>query len=479
MTVQVLVQAREALIARTFEALAGARRAIVHFYNSTSTAQRRVVFCTDPAGVTRIAVDAASLVRDHAARFPDTEWVFEYSPESFTGTELEVALAVCDAVGDVLAPTADHKMILNLPATVEHSMPNVYADQIEWMHRHLKYRDALVLSVHPHNDRGCGVAAAELALLAGADRVEGCLFGNGERTGNVCLVTLALNLYSQGIDPGIDFSDINASIRVAEACNQLPVYPRHPYAGELVFTAFSGSHQDAIKKGLAARVAQADPVWDVPYLPIDPADLGRTYDAVIRVNSQSGKGGVAYLLERDHGLVLPRLLQIEFSQVVQEVADATAKELLSPALKQLFDNTYLSEAGPLHYVGHHLAPAGGAGQGDRISAEVWHEGERHLLSAEGNGPVDAMMRALQEALGVDAHVQSYAEHSLHSGEDARAVAYVQLRLGWDQSAFGVGIDGSIVTAALKAILSALNRGVALGKLKLTRPAAPTKLSALR
>ena len=478
-TLQVLVQAREELISKTFEALEGAKRAIVHVYNSTSTAQRRVVFCLDRDGVKKIAVDGATMVRDYAAKYPGTEWIFEYSPESFTGTELDYALEVCDAVGDVFAPTPAHKMIVNLPATVEHSTPNVYADMIEWMHRHLKYRDSIVLSVHPHNDRGCGVAAAELAVMAGADRVEGCLFGNGERTGNVCLVTLAMNLYSQGVDPGIDFSDINETIRITEHCNQLPVHPRHPYGGELVFTAFSGSHQDAIKKGLTARKAEGDGIWDVPYLPIDPADVGRTYDAVIRVNSQSGKGGVAYLLERDHGLTLPRLLQVEFSQVVQKVADATAKEQSSIAIKQLFDQTYLDGNGALAYVDHALSQVRGAQSGEQISASVKVGGRPLSIAAQGNGPVDAMMHALQDAFGIDAHVQSYAEHSLNSGEDSRAVAYVQLRFGWDQSAYGVGVDENIVTAALKAIVSAVNRGATLGMVTLNPPAEPQKVANLR
>ncbi|HMN81104.1 MAG TPA: 2-isopropylmalate synthase [Burkholderiaceae bacterium] len=471
-TVQVLVQSREELIERTFEALVGVKRAIVHLYNSTSTAQRRVVFNLDREGVRNIAVQGAQWVRQHAAKHPGTDWVFEYSPESFTGTELDYAKEVCDAVGDVWKPIPSRKMIVNLPATVEHSTPNIYADMIEWMHRNLKYRDSIVLSVHPHNDRGCGVAAAELAVMAGAERVEGCLFGNGERTGNVCLVTLALNLYSQGVDPGVDFSDINESIRVVEHCNQLPVHPRHPYGGELVFTAFSGSHQDAIKKGLAARQAEGGGIWDVPYLPIDPADLGRTYDAIIRVNSQSGKGGVAYLLERDHGLSLPRLLQIEFSPVVQEVADRTGKELSSIAIRKLFDETYLGGQGPLVYEDHELTHVRGHSDAEHIVASVTVDGQPVSLSGAGNGPVEALMRALQGTLGIDAKLMSYTEHALSTGEDSQAVAYVQLRFGWDQSAFGVGVHPNIVTAALKAILSAVNRGVAMGYLSLSAPDAP-------
>jgi len=470
--VQVLVQSREELIERTFEALAGVKRAIVHLYNSTSTAQRRVVFDLDREGVKNIAVQGAQWVRQHAAKHPGTDWVFEYSPESFTGTELDYAKEVCDAVGDVWKPTPARKMIVNLPATVEHSTPNIYADMIEWMHRNLKYRDSMVLSVHPHNDRGCAVAAAELAVMAGAERVEGCLFGNGERTGNVCLVTLALNLYSQGVDPGVDFADINESIRVVEHCNQLPVHPRHPYGGELVFTAFSGSHQDAIKKGLAARQAEGGGIWDVPYLPIDPADLGRTYDAIIRVNSQSGKGGVAYLLERDHGLSLPRLLQIEFSPVVQEVTDRTGKELSSIAIRKLFDETYLSGQGPLVYEDHELTHVRGHSDAEHIVASVLIDGQPVSLSGAGNGPVEALMRALQGTLGIDAKLMSYTEHALSTGEDSQAVAYVQLRFGWDQSAFGVGVHPNIVTAALKAILSAVNRGVAMGYLSLSAPDTP-------
>ena len=470
--VQVLVQSREELIERTFEALAGVKRAIVHLYNSTSTAQRRVVFDLDREGVKNIAVQGAQWVRQHAAKHPGTDWVFEYSPESFTGTELDYAKDVCDAVGDVWKPTPARKMIVNLPATVEHSTPNIYADMIEWMHRNLKYRDSMVLSVHPHNDRGCAVAAAELAVMAGAERVEGCLFGNGERTGNVCLVTLALNLYSQGVDPGVDFADINESIRVVEHCNQLPVHPRHPYGGELVFTAFSGSHQDAIKKGLAARQSEGGGIWDVPYLPIDPADLGRTYDAIIRVNSQSGKGGVAYLLERDHGLSLPRLLQIEFSPVVQEVTDRTGKELSSIAIRKLFDETYLSGQGPLVYEDHELTHVRGHSDAEHIVASVLIDGQPVSLSGAGNGPVEALMRALQGTLGIDAKLMSYTEHALSTGEDSQAVAYVQLRFGWDQSAFGVGVHPNIVTAALKAILSAVNRGVAMGYLSLSAPDTP-------
>ena len=465
-TVQVLTQSREPLIRRTFEALAGVRRAIVHLYNSTSTAQRRIVFGLDRAGIVDIAVTGAKLIREHAAARPGTDWVFQYSPESFTGTELDFARDICDAVTDVWRPTPERKVILNLPATVEMTTPNVYADQIEWMHRHLARRDSVILSVHPHNDRGCGVAAAELAQLAGAERVEGCLFGNGERTGNVCLVTLGLNLHTQGIDPGIDLSDINRVIRIVEECNQLPVHPRHPYGGELVFTAFSGSHQDAIKKGLAAReieLARGNEVWDVPYLPIDPSDVGRTYEAVIRVNSQSGKGGIAYLLERDHGLTLPRLLQIEFSQVIQKITDATGKELTSKGIRAAFDREYLDARQPIAYVDHRAqhAPQGTI---EHLTTRLVVDGAESVLTGSGNGPVDAFVRALRDGAGLDIHVQNYHEHGVGAGEDANAVAYVQLRVGTDRTVYGVGLDPNIVTATLKAVVSAVDRGAAQGLL---------------
>jgi 2-isopropylmalate synthase len=393
--------------------------------------------------------------------------VFQYSPESFTATELDFAVDVCDAVGDVWQPTPAHRMIVNVPATVEMATPNVYADQVEWMSRHLARRDAIVLSVHPHNDRGCGVAAAELALMAGAQRVEGCLFGNGERTGNVCLVTLGLNLYTQGIDPGIDFSDINEIIRTVEHCNQLPVHPRHPYGGDLVFTAFSGSHQDAIKKGLAARVAEmarGNLVWDVPYLPIDPADVGRTYDAVIRVNSQSGKGGIAYLLERDYGLALPRLLQIEFSQVIQRIADATGKELAPADIRAAFDREYIAATLPLAYTGHRAQHNVTDGTIEQLAAHLSLDGVEWVLTGSGNGPVDAFVHALRGEGGLDIHVQTYHEHAVGAGEDATAVAYVQLRIGTEQTVYGVGLDPNIVTATLRAVVSAVNRGIAQGML---------------
>ncbi len=468
-TVQVLTQSREPLIRRTFEALDGAKRAIVHLYNSTSTTQRRVVFGLDRAGIVDIAVTGARLIRDLAAERTGTEWVFQYSPESFTGTELDFAKAICDAVTEVWQPTPLRKTIINLPATVEMSTPNVYADQIEWMHRNLARRDAIVLSVHPHNDRGCGVAAAELAQLAGAERVEGCLFGNGERTGNVCLVTLGLNLFTQGVDPGIDFSDVGRILRVVEECNQLPVHPRHPYGGELVFTAFSGSHQDAIKKGLAARaidVARGNEAWDVPYLPIDPADVGRTYEAVIRVNSQSGKGGIAYLLERDYGLALPRLLQVEFSQVIQKITDATGKELSAAEIRAAFDREYLDARSPVAYVDHRARHAADSGRVEHLTARLEVRGRATEATGQGNGPVDAYVHALREHLGVDVHVQNYHEHAIGAGEDATAVAYVQLRAGAGRAVYGVGEDPNIVTATLKAVTSAVNRAIAQGAVAL-------------
>jgi 2-isopropylmalate synthase len=471
-TVQVLTQAREQIIRRTFDAMAGAKRAIVHLYNSTSTAQRRLVFNLDRAGVRDIAVTGAKIIRECAAARPATDWIFEYSPESFTATELDFSVEMCDAVSAVWQPTPDHKMIVNLPATVEMAPPNIYADQIEWMSRHLARRDAIVLSVHPHNDRGCGVAATELAIMGGAERVEGCLFGNGERTGNVCLVTLGLNLFTQGVDPGIDFSDINDVIRTVEHCNQLPVAPRHPYGGDLVFTAFSGSHQDAIKKGLAARateLARGNPVWDVPYLPIDPADVGRTYDAVIRVNSQSGKGGIAYLLERDYGLAMPRLLQIEFSQVIQRITDATGKELVPADIHAAFEREYIVATMPVAYAGHRAQHNVADGTIEQLSAHLLIDGAETVLTGAGNGPVDAFVHALRKDGGFDIHVQNYHEHGVGAGEDATAVAYVQLRVGADQTVYGVGLDPNIVTATLRAVVSAVNRGIAQGML--TQPAA--------
>jgi len=455
--VQVLTQAREPLIRRSFEALRGVKKAIVHLYNSTSPIQREVVFGLDRAGIVEIAVSGARLLREIAAEYPDTEWTFEYSPESFSATELEFALEVCEAVVEVWRPTPERRVILNLPATVEMATPNVHADQIEWFCRHLRRRDAVWISVHPHNDRGTAVAAAELALLAGADRVEGTLFGNGERTGNVDIVTLALNLFTQGVNPELDLSDINAVVRAAEYCNQLPVPPRHPYAGELVFTAFSGSHQDAIKKGLAANAGSE--IWDVPYLPIDPADVGRSYEAVIRVNSQSGKGGIAYLLEKDHGLRLPRRLQIEFSQRVQAIADATGKELTSTDLWAAFADEYLALAAPFQFIEQRSTPDGHPSGARKLTATIRDRGQERLISGQGNGPIDAFTDALNRHCGLAVRVVDYHEHAIGTGANANAVSYVEVRIDDGVALFGAGIDSDIVAASLKAVLSAVNRAL--------------------
>ncbi|GIM82821.1 2-isopropylmalate synthase [Salinispora arenicola] len=463
-TIQVLTQCREHLIDRTFAALRGTKRAIVHFYNSTSTLQRRVVFGLDRDGITDIATTGARLCQKYAEiHTPDTDIHYEYSPESYTGTELDYALEVCAKVIEVVDPTPDHRLIVNLPATVEMAMPNVYADSIEWMHRHLPRRDSLVLSLHPHNDRGTGVAAAELGLLAGADRIEGCLFGNGERTGNVDLVTLGLNLFSQGIDPMIDFSNIDEIKRTVEYCNQLPVHERHPYVGDLVYTAFSGSHQDAIKKGFDALSADAAtagvPVekhsWAVPYLPIDPKDLGRTYEAVIRVNSQSGKGGVAYVMQTEHQLDLPRRLQIEFSGVVQQVTDNDGGEVDPQTMWEIFAGQYLldHQTNPsVTLTDYTLATVDGKVE---FEAVVGYDGERHTVTAVGNGPVDAYVNALQ-SLGVNVRVLDYHEHALSSGGDAQAAAYVECEVD-GRTVWGAGVDANIVTATIRAVTSAVNR----------------------
>ena len=466
-TIQALTQARPELIARTYEALKGVRRAIVHVYNSTSVAQRRVVFRTDRAGIIEIALRGATAVRQHAELDRDTEWVYQYSPESFTGTELEFAVEICDAVNSVWEPTPQHRSILNLPATVEMATPNIYADQIEWFSRHVARRDSVILSIHPHNDRGTGVAAAELAMMAGAERVEGTLFGNGERTGNVDIVTLALNLYTQGVDPELDFSNINEAARCAEACNQLPIHPRHPYVGDLVFTAFSGSHQDAIKKGLAARAVVGE--WDVPYLPIDPSDLGRSYDSIIRVNSQSGKGGVAYLLERDYQLVMPRRLQIEFSQVVQAAADITGKELSSQELWELFSREYLAPRQPFLYRSHQLAASMDGADSERLSLQVERDGRLETWHGQGSGPIDAMVKAV----GLPFDVLSYEEHSRGEGSGAKAVSYIEITTRSRRTLFGAGMHSNIITASLLAILSAVNRAVAAGALPANPDAALT------
>ena len=453
-TIQVLTQAREPLIRRTFEALQGANRVIVHLYNATAPVMRKVVLGLDEDGIIELATSQARLFTEFAAQQPGTHWTFEYSPEMFSGTDLAFSKRVVDAVTEVWRPTAGHKCIINLPSTVEHSTPNVFADMIEWMHRNLARRDAIVLSVHPHNDRGTGTAAGEFAVMAGADRLEGCLFGNGERTGNLDLVNVALNLYSQGIAPGLDFSDIDEIRRTVEHCSQLPVHPRHPYAGDLVYTSFSGSHQDAIKKAFAAR--KEGEIWDMPYLPLDPKDLGRSYEAVIRVNSQSGKGGISYLLESEYGLELPRRLQIEFSQVVQTVMDATGKELTAQDLFELFEREYgiRSIASPRHQL---LEEAQGvAGKLVRLAADVEVSGRCLSIQGAGNGPIDAFVQALGAACGQPIRVLDYHEHAIGSGADARAVAYLELRIG-AQTLFGVGMDSNIVSASLKAIVSGLQR----------------------
>jgi 2-isopropylmalate synthase len=463
-TIQVLTQAREHLIERTYESIRGARRAIVHLYNSTSVLQRKVVFKTDEDGILDIALSGARLCRKFEEDLPDTEILYEYSPESYTGTELEFAVRICNEVVDVFEPTAERKAIINLPATVEMTTPNVYADSIEWMHRHLRQRENVILSLHPHNDRGTAVAAAELGYLAGADRIEGCLFGNGERTGNVCLVTLGMNLFGQGIDPQLDFRDIDEVRRTVEYCNQIPVHERHPYGGDLVFTAFSGSHQDAIKKGLDVLEAEAKAAsvplqrypWQVPYLPIDPKDVGRSYEAVIRVNSQSGKGGVAYVLKSEHQLDLPRRLQIEFSRVVQAHTDAEGGEISPTEIYAAFEQTYLS--GEPFALGRHRSDVDDDGH-DQINVDLVDstgaELRTHQLSGEGNGPIAAFVDALGQ-LDVHLRVLDYAEHALSAGGDANAAAYVECEIG-DDVVWGVGTDANIVRASLKAVLSAVNR----------------------
>jgi 2-isopropylmalate synthase len=462
-TIQVLVQSREPLIARTFEALQGAKRAIVHLYNSTSTVQRKVVFGLDMAGVKQIAIDGARSIQQHAKQYPDTEWIFEYTPESFTGTELDYAIEVCEAVMKEWHATPEHKVIINLPATVELSTPNIHADQIEYVSRKIKNRASMILSVHPHNDRGTAVAAAELAQMAGAERVEGTLFGNGERTGNVDLVTLAVNLYTQGVHPGLDFSQINDAIECAEFCNQLPVHPRHPYAGDLVFTAFSGSHQDAIKKGFAAQ----DPhgIWEVPYLPIDPKDLGRSYEPIIRVNSQSGKGGVSFLLERDYGIKLPRGLQIEFSRVIQQITDSTGREVTSSEIMRAFHSEYVDQTSPFVIHGY-KEDAGDSGE--RLTVRIGQGNNEHVLTAQGNGPIDAFIHAINKQFELDVRILDYEEHAVGGGADAAAVAFVEVRAGEAQPTFGVGIHPNIVRASLHAITSALNRAIRLHGLELSK-----------
>ncbi|TWP34029.1 2-isopropylmalate synthase [Leekyejoonella antrihumi] len=467
-SIQVLTQCRDALIERTYDSIRGAKQAIVHFYNSTSVLQRRVVFGMDQDGIVDIAVQAARLCRKLEETIPDTDVYYEYSPESYTGTELEFAARICNEVSEIIDPTPDHKMILNLPATVEMATPNVYADSIEWMSAHLDRRESVMLSLHPHNDRGTGVAAAELGYQAGADRIEGCLFGNGERTGNVCLVTLGMNLFGQGIDPQIDFRDIDHIRRTVEHCNQLPVGERHPYGGDLVFTAFSGSHQDAIKKGfddMAKKSTETGKdidqlVWGVPYLPIDPHDIGRSYEAVVRVNSQSGKGGVAYILKSEHQIDLPRRLQIEFSGVVQKRTDEFGGEVSPAALWQAFQDEYLPGTGEGETAWGRFAPithrieSSDDGR-DHIEATMTDHGREITVTGDGNGPINAFIDALAK-VGVDVRVLDYAEHAMSAGEDARAAAYLECAIG-DRVLWGVGVHSSIVKASLTAVLSAVNR----------------------
>ncbi|WP_449472180.1 2-isopropylmalate synthase [Sphingobium chungangianum] len=451
---QVLTQARDDLIATTFESLRGAKQAIVHVYNAVSPAWRNIVFQMDRPQIKDIAINAAKLLRDNAAKQPNTDWHFEYSPETFSTAELDFSLECCEAVMEILQPTADRPLILNLPATVEAATPNIYADQIEWICRNISKRDSVVISLHTHNDRGTGVAAAELGLMAGADRVEGCLFGNGERTGNCDLVTVALNMYTQGVNPGLDFSDIDEVIQTVEYCNQLPVHPRHPYAGELVFTAFSGSHQDAIKKGFAVQETRNDRIWDVPYLPIDPKDLGRDYEAVIRVNSQSGKGGVAWVLQQDKGLKLPKRMQADFSRVVQALADQTSRELNAADIWAAFEDHYrLSGDQPYTLIDYN--ETGHAG--DRIfTGKIAHKGGERSISGRGNGLISSVLAALRDDLGVDLDVADYSEHAIGAGTDVAAAAYVECRTPNGRTVFGIGTDTDIATASVQAVLSAAN-----------------------
>jgi 2-isopropylmalate synthase len=457
-TIQVLTQSRDELIERTFESVAGARRAIVHLYNSTSALQRRVVFGLDREGIVGIAVRGAELIKRLASDQRSTDFVFEYSPESFTGTELDFAKEISEAVIDVWAPTPDRKMILNLPATVEMSTPNIYADQIEWCHRNIKSRDGFILSVHPHNDRGSAVAATELALMAGAERVEGTLFGNGERTGNVDLITLALNLFSQGVEPELDISNIDELRRTVEACNQLPIHPRHPYAGDLVYTAFSGSHQDAIKKGIEALAASKNEVWEVPYLPIDPHDVGRTYEAIIRVNSQSGKGGVAYILKHDYHLDLPRRLQIEFMKVIQGITDTTGKEITPEEIWRAFEITYLGPKAALELIETDTSDHAGTGSdGTKLQAVIRAGGQQRTIVGTGNGPIAALTDALARECGIKLRVVDYVEHAVGAGSDASAVAYIEAAGENGAAVWGVGLHSNILTASLRAVVSAANR----------------------
>ena len=451
--IQVLTQARKELIIKTFDSLKGASKGIIHFYNSTSTLQRKVVFDQDKDGIKKIALDAAKLIKDLAIENSETEWTFEYSPESFTGTELEYAREVCDEVVDILSPASKNKIIINLPATVEMSTPNIYGDQIEWMNNNLKNRDNICISLHPHNDRGTAVAASEFGLMAGADRVEGTLFGNGERTGNVDIVTIALNMLTQGIEPKLDFSNINSVMREVEYCNQLPVHPRHPYAGDLVFTAFSGSHQDAIKKGFQAIKQSNDPKWEVPYLPIDPADLGRNYEAVVRINSQSGKGGVAFLLEKDHGVSLPRRLQISLSQEIQKIADESGKEITSNEVWNIFESNYLKPVNNFLYIKHTSSSK------DEIHSlqltMKMNDKEVHI-EGSGNGPIDSFINGISENMGITLKVADYQQSAISSGSDAKAAAYIELEKD-DKTFWGVGINPNTTRASFDAIIVGLSK----------------------
>ena len=451
--IQVLTQARNELIEKTFQSLEGAKNAIIHFYNSTSTLQRRVVFNQDKEGIKNIAMNAALKIKELAEKNPSTDWSFEYSPESFTGTEIDYAAEICDSVVKILKDSTNHKIIINLPATVEMSTPNIYGDQIEWMHCNLKERDNICLSLHPHNDRGTAVAAAEFGVMAGADRIEGTLFGNGERTGNVDIVTIALNMLTQGVDPKLDFSNINSVMREVEFCNQLPVHPRHPYAGDLVFTAFSGSHQDAIKKGFQAMKTSNDPKWAVPYLPIDPADLGRSYEAVVRINSQSGKGGVAFLLEKDHGVSLPRRLQISMSQKIQRIADQTGKEISTLEIWEIFEKNFLIPKNGYKYIKHSSSSKDDT---NNLELEMIFNNTKEIINGSGNGPIDAFINGLKTNLNLDLKVSDYNQSAISSGSDAKAGSYIELEMN-GKTSWGVGINSSTTKASFEAIVVGISK----------------------
>ena len=455
--IQVLTQSRKELIEKTFESLKGAKNGILHVYNSTSTVRKKVVFKSNKKGIKRIAQEGASWVLENSLKQPDTNWKFEYSPESFRGTELPYAVEVCNAVNQIWEPKKDKKSIINLPATVELSTPNIYADQIEWMCKNLENRENIIVSLHPHNDRGSAVAATELGVLAGADRIEGTLFGNGERTGNVDLVSLSLNMLTQGVDPHLDFTDINPIMREVEYCNQLPVHPRHPYAGDLVFTAFSGSHQDAIKKGFDSMRETNNPIWEVPYLPIDPSDVGRTYEEVVRVNSQSGKGGVAYLIERDHGLSMPRRLQIEFSQIIQKIADETGKEIIASEIWETFRKTYLNNEGKFNFVEHHIKSSSNSqSQEDLLKIKITEDGIEKQIEGSGNGPIDAFISALKNDLNLSVKISDFHQHAISTGSDAKAVAYIEIQ-NKGESSWGVGMHANTVIASFLSVISGLNK----------------------